>query len=64
MQDRHMDRQNWVNDASLVSQSSWLWVGLLGDGMKGTFKTSSQGQRVGREWRVGGVVVNSVWVWG
>ena len=52
MPDRHTDRQNGVHDASLVSGNSWLWVGLLGDGMMDTLKTSSQGQRVGREWRV------------
>ena len=26
---------------------------LLGDGMMGKFKTSSQGERVGREWKLG-----------
>ena len=61
MQDRHTDRQNGLHDASLVSGSFWLWVVLLDSGMMGTFKTSSQGQRVGREWRVAvGAVVNSV----
>ena len=53
MQDRHTDRQNGLHDASLVSGSFWLWVVLLDSGMMGTFKTSSQGQRVGREWRLG-----------
>ena len=48
MQDRYTDRQNKMDDASLVSGSSWLWVALLGDGVMGTCKTSSQGQRVGR----------------
>lgn len=40
-----------------VSGGSWLWVGLLGNGTMGTFKTNSQGQKVGRGWRLGESVV-------
>ena len=36
-----------------VSGGSWLSVVLLGDGMMGKFKTSSQGEKVGREWKLG-----------